>query len=557
MFYRNTVFPNSWENYSLSFSHFYLTSEDFITAIESLLHSTNVSAAFHDWFANVISFSSTFHFPLCRLDDLPLTPTNLIHCKIPLYEDGVIYFTLCEMQDLFSMNQDIASGLSDLLLTLKNAVYNRGRSLSDFRMEEYPAGVVITGIFTDNLVEFLNEEEKELFKKLVVHLESSYMTCAMQCHAYFLCHDNSVFDMDIDSALNLYHVLADQDEDIDSCYRLANLYETHPELDQLELAVKYYTVAAMGGHPQAKYRLIVLMATGKGIPRNLKSARSMAERFYFEEKKKFCSDIFSFFPYAACAMGIVTEQLDPDKKDNAVVYSYYLEAYYAIRRMMQGSPLLDAFDLYEEIHAHVLSMKDSFLRSNSLRYSSPMFPNRLLSSCPLHMQVVSLSASTKLSFTPQEGFQGTKLMLTVEDADYCELVSKVDLRYSDFTTFESVQETDFDNLDYSASPNFLTLYKDGTPVFDCIYSDYVLSHVKRDNIESLIFLKFETEDCKIGFCRMQEPYSMHRGQEFIYLYDNTQYVGKAIAYVSLIEKEIAALPTGYVFLSDREMAQFA
>ncbi len=193
--------------------------------------------------------------------------------------------------------------------------------------------------YTRNLSELAAADEnvRNAYRQCVEEGVRKKWIEALSTKAYGCYGGNCVFECDWDTSKKLLEKLVELDGENNPFYynTLGYIYyygrcsQGVPDYDN---AVKYFTVGAISGIFESRYKLADMLMSGNGVPKNRKAAATMIIGMYDENYDIFCKGGYDGkFADVSLRMGGLYEYGSGLEKNLELAYYHYLQARYAIK----------------------------------------------------------------------------------------------------------------------------------------------------------------------------------------------------------------------------------
>lgn len=243
-----------------------------------------------------------------------------------------------------------------------------------------------------------------------------------------------------------------------------------PEYDK---ALQYFTIAAVGGVFEARYKLADMMLYGKGLPVNKSGAARLILEMYDENYDIFCAGEYrGSFADISVRMGYIYENGFGVEQDINTAYYHYLQAEYAIKKRKAVRKEFGDDAVQSRIEEGLMRVRaqipeEEFL--GSVDFATPAILGLMLKSCS--GLDITLDYRNGRYYIKGRTLAGTdelsENLITIVEMDFCELANEAEL--------EIVGIRDVSTEDYPAKA-FVTHIErnEDTGIWEFYHGDYLL-----------------------------------------------------------------------------------
>ena len=185
------------------------------------------------------------------------------------------------------------------------------------------------------------EEDFDTYRELVLKGAEKGWTEALEALAYASYGGNNVFPSNWKKSEECLLKLIEMQEDpLPSYYNtLGYIYyygRTTGGVPQYEKAFQYFSIGAIHGVYESRYKLADMLLEGKGVPKNVAAAAILVKSIY-QENKEFLEEgeMDTKFADVALRLGGLYERGLGVEQDLDTAYGLYLQAEFAIRERMK------------------------------------------------------------------------------------------------------------------------------------------------------------------------------------------------------------------------------
>lgn len=340
------------------------------------------------------------------------------------------------------------------------------------------------------LIKYYYSNEKELSKMDAAETEKYLRYVDEGCEkgwvdalvakAYGCYGGNGVFSCDWEVSRDCFLKLIEIDGENDPFYynSLGYIYyygrcnNGEPEYDK---AFQYFTIGAVSGIYESRYKLADMISGGKGVPKNLKAAATMIISMYDENYDIFCKGNYDGkFADVSLRMGGLYERGAGVDQNLDIAYYHYLQAAYAIKKRMEIGECYGDGKVKERIDEALIRVKaqlsereDYFL--DTMEYETPAIFGLMLQGC----------AGLDIVLEYRKGkyyLKGTTLaaeddvaenLITIAAMNYCELHKEVEMR------IRGIRDLSTEELPFKAFVTHI-VYNDEEDLWEFYHGDYML-----------------------------------------------------------------------------------
>jgi hypothetical protein len=291
------------------------------------------------------------------------------------------------------------------------------------------------------------------------------------------------------------------------------------------------SMAAASEIPEASILLGACLAYGKGVPRSQNGGFNLVRNAYAHAKHAFINgDNSEPFAMAALYLGTLVRDGIGCIKDPMLAYSYFLEANRAMEERIRYT--YNPMDI--ELRGQIINEMESLeaqlygmVHDDRLEFASPIILERVLAgSDGLQIELVKVTnrnALLKLRRTEK----GRKILMTVENCSYCELVDEVVIGVSSPVMFPEYSKTSFYSLSYRKEQDGIMLEdRDGRPL--CVLTGekfiFKADQVLQDDEQFALVLK---DDMTLGEYEADDE-SLKRGDRVVVKEDDATLEGAIV-----------------------------
>lgn len=416
----------------------WITYGDIVTALENMQKKkTGILTINEEWLNPLIMLGDQIGLAdLMGAETMEDADLEHAYLAVPLNrEDALRYvFGALQVQSNMTANgEDEVQSIDEWVKMLGNVLLNEKNAVKDWQLTEIQKMRILEDVFDEDKLDLLEDEEKALFQKCLNDECEAGVIHAWRIKAYYLCTDNSVYDMDYESAAGIFESLCEEEGDPMDAEMLGTiLYKglIEGEDPDYENAYRYFTIGAFSGLHLSMCYCADMLLKGQGVTANVGAAAKLVSSAYGETKELFTTgEIDCCFPEAAVRMGDYQRFGIGVIADAMLAYSYYLEAMNGLSMRMQLMHKRDDKELYQEIMERLKQCEEALgekVRQPVYKTEKPYMIDRLLSNgCELLMQVKREDHETSLVFNRDDGGY---LLLTCEEIGYCRLHRRVRLK---------------------------------------------------------------------------------------------------------------------------------
>ena len=328
------------------------------------------------------------------------------------------------------------------------------------------------------------EEEYDTYRELVLKGAEKDWPEALEALAYASYGGNNVFPTNWKKSEEcLLRLIEIQPEPLPQYYNtLGYIYyygRSTGGVPQYEKAYQYFSIGAILGAYESRYKLADMLVDGKGVPKNVEAAAILVKSLYkenrdlLEEGKADCK-----FADVALRLGGLHERGDGVEEDLKAAYALYLQASYAIKERMKVVDFIGDKSVAEHIEEALgrarAKLPEDFFRE-SYHSQGPFLIGALLEDSEgLDMAAIEKDGNWYLvarRADADEDGQVKKHLLTLAEMNICTLTDTIVMRIDEPEEVRVLAPTS------SVYINHITLSKeDGHWLF--MYMDHPMIVVK-------------------------------------------------------------------------------
>lgn len=245
-----------------------------------------------------------------------------------------------------------------------------------------------------------------------------------------------------------------------------------PEYDK---AFQYFTIGAVSGVYESRYKLADMISGGKGVPQNLKAAATMIISMYDENYDIFCKGNYDGkFADISLRMGGLYERGAGVEQNLDIAYYHYLQAKYAIEKRMETTDFYGDAKVKGRIEEALNRVRELLLQKeeyfvDKMEYESPAIFGLMLQGCA-GLDIVMEYRKGKYFLsgkTLAAEDDVSENLITIAAMDYCELLKEAEMRIT------GIRELSTDEIPFKAFVTHI-VYNDEADLWEFYHGDYML-----------------------------------------------------------------------------------
>ncbi len=238
-------------------------------------------------------------------------------------------------------------------------------------------------------------------------------------------------------------------------------------------ALQYFTIGAVGGVFESRYKLADMLLAGYGLPKNASAAAKLIIEMYDENYDIFCAGEYrGSFADINARMGYLYEKGLGVEKDLNTSYYHFLQASYALERRKQAKNNFGDDSVQKRIEEGLARVRAQIPEeefSDQVDFGTPAILGLMLRSCS--GLDITLDYRQGRYFITGKTLAGTdelsENLITIIEMDFCNLANEVEL--------EVVGISDVSTDDFPAKA-FVTHIErnEDTDAWEFYHGDYLL-----------------------------------------------------------------------------------
>lgn len=327
-----------------------------------------------------------------------------------------------------------------------------------------------------------DENVKAAYRVCVEEGVSKDWIVALTAKAYACYGGNCIYECDWEASRDLLLRLVELDGENNPFYynTLGYIFyygrcnNGEPQYDE---AFKYFSVGAIAGIFESRYKMADMLMGGKGVPKNLRSAATMIIGMYDENYDIFCKGGYDGkFADVSLRMGGLYEYGTGLEKNLELAYYHYLQAEYAIKLRSERYRQFGDGKVRERITqaaARVRAQLPEDFFKDHIEFENPAMFGLMLQGCSgLDIELDYRRGRYYLkgrTLAAQDDVEEN--LITVAEMEFCELADEVEM--------ELVGVSDVSSDDFPQKA-FIThiLFDDETGLWEFYHGDYSLLSFK-------------------------------------------------------------------------------
>jgi hypothetical protein len=347
----------------------------------------------------------------------------------------------CRKSDLKKIQKEIETSLANLKRPFTKRVY------TDWQKEEY-----LRFFDQSNRISAQPKKYRDLWKQFVEDLcakgnEYAIYTKAYACYG----NGNGVYKTDWKTSTECLLKLMKKAPDPGIANTLGYMYyygRVNHGKPQYDKAFKYFSIGAAAGVHESIYKLSDMFLHGYGVSKDIDTAYYLIDQLYQECLEGFIDgEHLNEFADVALRMGGYYENKENWSRDANIAYYYYLQAQYALQLRRQAMEIYGDDSVSKHIKEAITKIKPMTTYKVPQKTVHCTSVSRLLDSQLRQGNLIEMTVHTgkgkekELTFTALSKVNGQTVpfLVTVPEADYCQLKNEVTVSVKDITRWHIVE----------------------------------------------------------------------------------------------------------------------
>ncbi|MCQ2555104.1 MAG: hypothetical protein MJ171_05580, partial [Clostridia bacterium] len=315
---------------------------------------------------------------------------------------------------------------------LSKWVESDGKEYSDYFRHK------IVNQFDEDSIDSESEKTQRLFKECLDYLcDEKKDKEAIRKRGYCYYCGTKVYPNDWvkarDSFIDYYNMTGDAS----AANTLGYIYyygRCNGGIPQYEEAFKYFSIGHAYSYFESTYKLADMLSHGYGVVKDVDSANHLYWSVYNENVKRFRKgEVTGKFADAALRIGNCFRDEIGERKSARIAYHYYLQADLAIRARIKAANCYGDNSVFTGIQNAMKEVRTEYTEYRRTRkFWGTEWTNWVLLGhrrCKATVKELK-NGVLSLRFSPMKRYDENKapmMLITVEEADYCELKKKINI----------------------------------------------------------------------------------------------------------------------------------
>ncbi len=318
--------------------HYEPSLDDALAALNNVIESNPDMTELQQWddilWRIVFNISSLDSYP--RKNIIPHDDKEAIDYVYSYLANDAI----CDILNYEDTHSRTSKNIHYLINYIEDHRYNKGRPVGERRFADWQMRSFIGRWDSVAKLAQADGETLVLFRECVARLLRSEDETALLAKAYGCYSGNAAFSQNWEESCRCLTILAERYENPNAANSLGYIYyygRCNNGVPQYDMALRYFTVGAMCGVMESRYKIADMLLFGRGLPQNERAAMNVYYEVYRDCHEEFCSgEYWSSFADAALRYGKAL--MDDDLYmygDDESPYEVLLKARYAIRERIK------------------------------------------------------------------------------------------------------------------------------------------------------------------------------------------------------------------------------
>ena len=391
--------------------------------------------------------------------------------RVPFKRESTLFSVLAYMYheaDMLENGEDRELIVDDWIEMMENTLDNELVPMSQWQLSGIQQMHYIMYIHENNLVDYIDDDERELFGKCLDAMCDQGVYAALRIQADCCAGGNMAYDCDWDYAREVYEILVSEQEDIYAALMAGRIWleGTSSDGTDYEKAWKYLSMASMAHVHAAMLSCAEMLRDGKGVPVNRMLAVNMARDVYEESRKAFTDHYYgTIFADAAIFIGDCYRDGIGGPDDPMMAMSYYLDAENALKKRLCYAQFVTDEDLMKTLQEKIETLQNSYgalFTAVEDSRNDPLVLDRLLSgNNELSLRVENNEEGTVLEVTRLN--PNDLMLLTMEQMMYSALLERVRIQVPEMVSCSigNGEAVLFDRITYDEKTGTTSLWYRG------------------------------------------------------------------------------------------------